>query len=111
MGPADEYTGVDDLTIAAPITIDTGKMSFGMALPPGATFVAATQDGGGPELAILHVRALVVHADVRAFGARPLVVLADSLDVDHMIDVSAHDNEGGPGALSAPAPQAITHLY
>jgi hypothetical protein len=105
VGPADEYIGIDDLTIAAPITIDTGAMSFGMALPPGVTFAAASQDGSGPELAILHVRALTVHADVRAFGARPLVVLASSFDLDHMIDVSAHDNEGGPGALSAQAPQ------
>jgi hypothetical protein len=104
VGTADEYTGVDDLTIAAPITIDTGAMSFGMALPSGATFSAAKQDGGGPELAILHVHALAVHANVRAFGARPLVVLADSFELTETIDASAHDDEGGPGARSAPAP-------
>lgn len=104
VGTADEYTGIDDLTITAPIAIDTGAMSFGMALPPGATFSAAKQDGGGPELAILHVHALAVHANVRAFGARPLVVLADTFELTETIDVSAHDGEGGPGARSAPAP-------
>ena len=102
VGPADEYTGTADLTIDQPITIDTGAMTFGMALPAGATFAAATQDGGGPELAVLHVRGLAVHANVRAFGARPLVVLADSFELTRMIDVSAHDQVGGPGAQSAP---------
>jgi hypothetical protein len=103
VGSADEYTGTGDLTIDAPITIDTGAMSFGMALPPGVTFAAAKQDGGGSDLAILHVHALAVHADIRAFGARPLVLLSDSLELTKTIDVSAH-SVAGPGALAAPAP-------
>ncbi len=104
VGSADEDTGTGDLTIDAPITIDTGAMSFGMTLPPGVTFAAAKQDGGGPDLAILHARALAVHANIRAFGVRPLVLLADSFELTQTIDVSAHNDVGGSGALAAPAP-------
>jgi hypothetical protein len=101
----DEYTGTDDLTISAPITIDTQAMAFGMPLPPGATFTPAKQDGGGPDLAILHVRKLAVHATVRALGSRPLVVIADSIELTETIDVTAHHSQPGPGALS-PGPGA-----
>jgi len=106
VGSTDEYTGTDDLTIAASITIDTDKMMFGMPLPPGVTFGAAKQDGGGPDLAILHVRALAVHATVQALGSRPLVVIADSIELTETIDVTAHQGQPGPGALSAPVPAA-----
>jgi len=91
VGAADEYLGTGDLTIDAALAIDTGVMSLGMALPSGTTFAAASQDGGGPELAILHVRALAIHADVRVLGPRPLVLLADSFELTHTIDASAHD--------------------
>lgn len=88
VGSGDEYTGMGDLTIAAPITIDSGRMSFGMVLPPGVTFTPAKQDGGGPDLAILHVRKLAVRATVRVVGPRPLVVIADSLEDTETIDVT-----------------------
>jgi len=99
----DEYTGIDDLTITAPITIDTDRMLFGMSLPPGATFGAAKQDGAGPELAILHVRKLDVRATIRGLGSRPLVVIADSIELTETIDVTAHHDQPGPGALSSGA--------
>jgi hypothetical protein len=76
-------------------------MALGMTLPAGTTFATALQDGGGPELAVLHVRALAVHAQVRAYGSRPLVVLADSFELTETIDVSAHGDRPGPGARSA----------
>jgi len=83
----DAYTGTGDLTISAPITVDTGRMSFGMLLP-GVTFTPAKQDGGGLDLAILHVRKLDVHATVRVVGSRPLVVIADSFELTQTINVT-----------------------
>lgn len=92
VGSGDEYTGMGDLTIAAPITIDSGRMAFGMLLPPGVTFTPAKQDGGGPDLAILHVRKLDMHATVRVVGPRPLVVIADSFELTETINVPASCN-------------------
>jgi hypothetical protein len=106
----DEYTGVEDLTIALPITIDTGAMSFGMPLPPGVTFAAAKQDGGGPDLAILHARTLAVHADVHASGSRPLVLIADSFELTQTIDIAAHQDKPGPGGRAPVGPDAGTTL-
>jgi len=110
VGRDDEYFGIADLTISAPLTIDTTRMAFGIALPAGVTFGIAPQDGGGPELAILHVRALTVAAPVRALGSRPLVVIADSIDVTQTIDVTGHHGEPGAGAqATAPAGTAGLH--
>jgi hypothetical protein len=50
-----------------------------MALPAGVTFAAAQQDGGGPELAILHTQAFTVQAGIRVVGSRPFVVIATSI--------------------------------
>jgi hypothetical protein len=102
VGSGDEYTGVGDLTIAAPITIDTGRMSFGMSLPPGVTFTPAKQDGGGPDLAILHVHRLNVHATVRVIGSRPLIAIADSLELTETINVPTPSSSCD--TLAPPAP-------
>jgi hypothetical protein len=51
VGSADEYTGTGDLTIDAPITIDTGAMSFGMTLPPGVTITRSPTISGAPDIA------------------------------------------------------------
>jgi hypothetical protein len=89
VGTQDEYVGTDDLTIATPLMIDTGTLNFGMPLPPGATFVSAKQDGGGPDLAILHVHKLDVRATIQVFGPRPFVVIADSIELPQTINVIA----------------------
>jgi hypothetical protein len=104
VGRDDEYFGTADLTISAPLTIDTTRMSFGMALPAGVTFGIAPQDGKGPELAILHVRNLTVGAAVRASGSRPLVVIADAIDIMQTIDVAGHHGEPGAGAQATTEP-------
>lgn len=97
--PADRYLGTDDLLISAPIAIDTTLMTPGIPLPSGVTFAVALQVGGGPELAILHVRRLEVGAAIRIRGSRPLVVIADSIDVRDLIDAGAHHDDAGPGAM------------
>jgi hypothetical protein len=98
--PDDRVLGTGDLLITAPIAIDTSAMMPGLVLPAGVTFAAAAQAGGGPELAILHVRRLEVRAAVRVHGSRPLVVIADAIDVGDLIDAGAHHDEPGPGAMT-----------
>jgi hypothetical protein len=109
---ADEMIGIGDLTIAAPITIDTGTadpatLAFGMALPPGLTFTVAKLNGTGPELAVLRAHALAVQAHVQVIGSRPLVVLANTFDLSDAIDVTAHANPAGSGVLSSHSGGAI----
>ena len=99
----DEALGTGDLALAADTTIDTSALAItDVTLPAGVELVAAAQDGGGAELAILRVRALSIAAGVtvRAVGARPLVVLADTIAIDGALDAGARRNV--PGAGGAP---------
>ena len=98
---ADEAVGDADLTISSAISIDTDALTLGITLPAGVTFAMAPQDGGGPDLAILHVRTLDVEAPVTAHGSRPLVVIADTILVSKDIDVGAHLGAAGPGAQTS----------
>jgi len=108
---AEERLGVVDVTIANDLVLDTTDLAVTSGEPAGITLVAVPQDGGGPELAVLRVRDLVIVPGVvlRASGSRPLVILARSVRIDGVIDVSGRgaqrgaggspaNNGGGPGA-------------
>ena len=101
-GP-DETLGTDDLALTADTTIDTTALEIaGVTLPAGVTLAASAQDGGGTELAILRVRAFSIAGGitVRATGTRPLVVLAETIAIDGVLDAGAR--RGVPGAGGAP---------
>ena len=91
-------------------TIDTTQMKvlqpFDNALPDGAHFDVAAQEGG-PELAVLALGELDVSGLIRVRGSRPLVIVADRITIEEgaTLDASAHGfvpgagaQEGGPGA-------------
>lgn len=104
----DEVLGTGDLRLPRPagkpavLLVDTSALRVASgALPDGVRFVAAAQDGGGPELAILRVRKLTVEADVIVTGARPLVVIAEDIEISGRLDISAHHEPAAAGALSS----------
>jgi hypothetical protein len=94
-----EAIGTGDLAIATAITIDTGTLDAGIALPAGVTFSAVPHDGDGPELAVLRVRnfSLGSGGSIRGIGARPLVVIAESIMLEGVIDVGSRHEERGAG--------------
>ena len=101
---ADETLGTGDLVFSANATIDTGTLALtGATLPAGTELVAVAQDGGGPELAILRVHMLTIDAGVtvRAVGSRPLVVMAETVQLDGILDAGARRDVPGAGG-SAP---------
>ena len=103
--PADEYLGTGNLAVTADFTLDTTNLTSTPGLPRGVTLASATQDTGGPELAILRVDNLTISAGkrLRAVGSRPLVVLANAIQIDGVFDVSAiHDVPGAGGVLGGP---------
>ncbi len=99
VGAADEFLGTGDLNLVVAATIDTSALTISTGLPAGVTFTAAAQDGGGPELAILHVRHFESGADLRVTGARPLVVIAQ--DVAFSGALRAGGDDDGAGAVTA----------
>src|SRR5262245_55393801 len=64
VGAADERVGMQDVQIGANTVIDTDALTIG-----GATgdFVFAPQEGGGPDLAVLHAKAFMIPAGGVAF--------------------------------------------
>jgi len=79
---AAEFPGSSDLGLWGEVTIDTSNYTIDGSMPPvGVIFDGASQDSDppGPDLAILHVRALTVEvgAKVRVIGSRPLVIVAN----------------------------------
>jgi hypothetical protein len=99
-----EAIGTGDLSITTAITIDTGTLDPGIALPGGVTFAAVLQDPGGPELAVLRVRNFSVTGggSIRGIGTRPLVVIAESISLEGVIDVgSRHEASGAGGQAEA----------
>jgi hypothetical protein len=104
----DEALGTGDLELAADATIDTSALTIsGVTLPAGVELVAASQDGHASELAILRVRKLAILAGVTvtATGTRPLVILAETIMIDGVLDAGAH--RGTPGAGGAPPQMGI----
>ncbi|HUQ05795.1 MAG TPA: hypothetical protein VM261_25010 [Kofleriaceae bacterium] len=107
---ADETLGTADLEVSADATIDTTALSISdVMLPAGVELVAVAQDAGGPELAILRVRKLRILGGVTitARGSRPLVVLADIITIDGVLDAGARRER--PGAGGAPPQMGVGH--
>jgi hypothetical protein len=100
-----EFAGTADLALATALRIDTTALTIDDAAPPaGVVFDVWPQDGGGPELAVLHVRRLDVAATgrVRVTGRRPLVVIAGAdIVVAGIIDAGARRSEPGAGGAAA----------
>lgn len=99
---AEERLGDADLTIATAVTLDTGTLAVTAGPADGITLAAIAQDGGGPELAVLRVRDLVIEsgAVLRATGTRPLVILARSVRIEGTITVAARNRAAGAGGAS-----------
>jgi hypothetical protein len=96
-----ETAGTADLALSGSLRIDTTALTIDDAAPPaGIVFDVWPQDGGGPELAVLHVRRLDVAAAarVRITGRRPLVVIAGTeIVVAGILDAGARRSEPGAG--------------
>lgn len=102
--PDAEAVGGGDLIFTENSQILTGTDApeiVGVVLPDGVTFTTSGQDAvDGREVAVLHVRDLTIAADVivRAQGSRPLVIVADTVDIAGVLDASAiHDRPGAGG--------------
>ena len=93
---AQEYLGSEDVRISDTVTIDTTQLSVSAGGPAALVPMQAQPDGSGPELAIIHVRDLVIDGTLRATGSRPLVILARTIRIDGLLDVGAR--RGTPGA-------------
>lgn len=102
-----EFGGFADVVFSGANTIDTSNLEVnGDDVEDGATFAAAPHAGGGPELAILHVKSLTVSggATVRVTGSRPLVVIASGpIVVDGVIDAGARRSNRGAGGSTSGA--------
>ena len=99
--PGGRAPGTADLSLSVQTTINTSDPSIaGVQLPPGVTFDTWMQPGG-PELAVLHVRAFSVSAHVTVVGSRALVVVASgTIMITGVLDASA--NLATPGAAGSP---------
>src|SRR5262245_22048435 len=96
--------GNGDLTLVGSVTIHTGSLTvLGATLPTGVSFDSWPQVPSGPELAVLHVRALEIAAgaSVRVVGPRPLVIISSrGVVIGGNLDGGAHRSEPGPGGAS-----------
>ncbi len=100
--PASEETFVDaDWTLDADALLDTATM-VAAGLPDGVTFRVGMQEVGG-EVAILRVRTLKLNNNrtLSVQGTRPLVVLADEIVLDGVLDAGGHGATAGPAGFSA----------
>lgn len=100
--PSDGVPGSAELDLSGAVTIDTSTTppTISVPLPSGDLFDRRPQDGGGPDLAVLHVGALHVTstATVVVTGTQPLVIVAGGdVDIDGVIDAGAHGATPGPG--------------
>ncbi|MBE7449564.1 MAG: hypothetical protein HS111_11905 [Kofleriaceae bacterium] len=95
----DEYVGTASLTVTVDVLLDTSALTATPGPLPAGVFVAAPQDGGGPELAILRGLdvAIAPGVTVKVVGSRPLVVLARTIVIEGTIDASADGVTPGPG--------------
>lgn len=94
----DAFAGNLDLELVD-VTLDTDELTIDP--PISISLLATPQATGGPELAVLRARALVFLGTIKVTGARPLVVLADSIEVAATLDVSADGPVAGPGGAVA----------
>jgi hypothetical protein len=98
------YAGTADVALTGG-EIDTDELTIPSgALPDGVLFDVWPQPGG-PELAVLHIKALTIAPDstVRVVGGRPLIVIAaEDITVDGILDAGARRAEPGAGG-SPPA--------
>jgi len=97
VGAADERVGMQDVQIGANTVIDTDALTIG-----GMTgdFVFAPQEGGGPDLAVLHAKAFMIPSGGVALvkGARELVIIADTIVINGTLDAGGKRTQPGPGA-------------
>jgi hypothetical protein len=80
-------------------TLDTTGLTLdGLPVPEGTTFLAAAQPGG-PEVAVLAVQKLRVEVGgtLLVIGSRPLVVVAEVILIEGVLDAGAHGSVPGPG--------------
>lgn len=96
---ADEYVGTASLTVTVDVLLDTSALTATPGPLPAGVFVAAPQDGGGSELAILRALdvAIAPGVTVKVVGSRPLVVLARTIVIEGTLDASADGVTPGPG--------------
>lgn len=99
---ANETLGSADVVLDG-ATIDTSALTVGADLPAGASFAVAAADDGGPELAILHARAFTAGGEIHVTGTRPLVVLAEGIEISANFDLGGHGSTAGPGAYTGAA--------
>jgi len=79
-------------------TIDTTALTIDGAAPAAGELLEVPQIGGGPALALLIAEDITLTGTVTVVGARPLVILARSIEVGGVLDASAHGSLAGPGA-------------
>jgi len=89
--------GTGDLKLGGG-TIDTTALSYGAEVD-GVVFEAV--EPGGPELAVLRVRSLVVDGTTVVTGSRPLVIVASGdITISGALDASARRAIPGPGGAA-----------
>ncbi len=99
-----EFSTLGELVLDSDVTIDTTALTIGGSAPPAdVVFDNWAQSGGGPDLAVLHVRSLTIESGIRVtvIGGRPLVILASrAVQIAGTLDASA--DHTAPGAGGAP---------
>ncbi|CAN5874725.1 hypothetical protein BH11MYX3_BH11MYX3_07470 [soil metagenome] len=96
---AEPLTGMGDLVLGTTV-IDTTALTIDGAVPLHGTMIAIAQDGGGPELAVLHADRITVTAGavVHVVGSRGLVMFATTIEIAGTVDAGAAGTRPGPGA-------------
>ena len=99
----DETVGEVPIDVTVSAIINTTDLT---ANPPllGASLVALPHDGGGPELAVLRASSFTIAANaaVVVVGARPLVVLANTVVISGDLELGASNESPGPGGFGSP---------
>jgi hypothetical protein len=117
--PDESYVGTGDWTIVDNVYLDSIAGTVDVPLPVGVRLNSSTQLGGGPGVLVLHVRNLRIDAsgELMADGNRPLIIVAQNVQIEGRVDVSGHldgagaggfDPDEGPGAGGVGAVNGVT---
>jgi len=101
--PGASGCGTGDLSLGT-ATIDTTNLTLGITLPAGVTFDSTAQSpGGGPQVAVLHVRGFsITGGTVRVVGSRPLVIVAcGDVSIAGTLDAGAAATIAGTGGADS----------
>jgi hypothetical protein len=92
-----DLTSTAEVTIDAATTIDTAAGTVDPPLPGGAVLLASVVQESGPSVMVIQAASITVTAAMTVRGDKPLILVADTIDLEALLDVSGGLGTAGPG--------------